>query len=418
MREAFEASILDKPDESAGYAAYADWLQEQGDPRGEFIAVQLALEDGSRPASERKALQERERELLAAHEREWLGPLAPFFLDRETYDPTGFGYGTGPEYIDRRTKPITEHQWQKGFLHQLVTNCLTVTLAHALADSRASRFLQRLHIVSPASNCELEDYTTSRRVPVWEEEYRYFNEWLELLGVPMLRNLRVFQMGDANGEPAEDGMTHNHTYVPGIERLIAEMSRIEELHLLCKSYASGALFALPNLTNLRVLRMHALGEPHAEPDRYEIPLDILAQNPTLGKLTHLMLHPHYGHQSFIPLSRVAPVFHSPHLKSLVHLQLRLSDMGNDGVREIISSGILKRLKWLDLRHGCITDAGARLLARCRDARKLDRLDLSRNAVTPAGLAVLRKAKINAIANNPLTDEELADQQYLREGDFE
>lgn len=413
MREAFEASILDKPDDSAGYAAYADWLQEQGDPRGEFIAVQLALEDESRPAPERKALQERERELLAEHEREWLGELAPYLVDgAPNYRERG---GHNPELPDR---PATEYQWRKGFLARLKTECLTVPLTHALADTPASRFLQQLHVISPASYLGIENATTPHRISI-PQEHRYCPELIELIGAPLLQNLRVFQMGDYYGEPPEDGWCDNHTEAWGIHRLIAEMKRVVELHLLCKEYDAGALFALPNLANLRVLRMYALGEPYADEDEYEIPLDILAQNPVLRNLTHLMLHTHgHGERSFIPLGRVAPVFHSPHLKSLVHLQLRLSDMGDDGVREIINSGILKRLKWLDLRHGCITDAGARLLARCRDARNLDRLDLSRNAVTPAGLAELRKAKINAVANNPLTDQELADQQYLREGDFE
>ncbi len=36
MREAFERALVDNPDERATSSAYADWLQEQGDPRGEF----------------------------------------------------------------------------------------------------------------------------------------------------------------------------------------------------------------------------------------------------------------------------------------------------------------------------------------------------------------------------------------------
>src|SRR4029077_1289045 len=140
---------------------------------------------------------------------------------------------------------------------------------------------------------------------------------------------------------------------------------------------------------------------------------LLAGNPALGNLTQLMLHPHFARdRSFIPLRRVAPVFRSPHLKSLIHLQLRLSDMGDEGVREIVASGILKRLKWLDLRHGRITDEGARLFAPCSDTRNLERLDLSRNAVSSAGLNALRKAGMNAVANNPLTEQELANQEYL------
>ncbi len=40
--EVFEKAILANPEERATYSAYADWLQEHDDPRGEFMAVQLA----------------------------------------------------------------------------------------------------------------------------------------------------------------------------------------------------------------------------------------------------------------------------------------------------------------------------------------------------------------------------------------
>src|SRR5262249_8298558 len=82
MREAFEQAIVDDPEDRASYAAYGDWLDEQGDPRGEFIQVQLALEDSSCQASHRRELLEREKELLAAHQDEWLGPLASFLPPR------------------------------------------------------------------------------------------------------------------------------------------------------------------------------------------------------------------------------------------------------------------------------------------------------------------------------------------------
>ncbi|MEI4896459.1 hypothetical protein Q8G71_34775, partial [Klebsiella pneumoniae] len=61
--------------------AYADHLTESGDARGEFISVQMALEDEGRSAAERESLQAREKRLLAEHERAWLGELAPFLLD-------------------------------------------------------------------------------------------------------------------------------------------------------------------------------------------------------------------------------------------------------------------------------------------------------------------------------------------------
>ena len=43
-RYALEAGLLADPDNLAAHAAYADWLIEHDDPRGEFLRLQLALE--------------------------------------------------------------------------------------------------------------------------------------------------------------------------------------------------------------------------------------------------------------------------------------------------------------------------------------------------------------------------------------
>ncbi len=56
------------PDDRAARAVYADWLIEQGDPRGEFIALQLARAVGDRPSP-------REVSLLRAHDKVWLAGL-------------------------------------------------------------------------------------------------------------------------------------------------------------------------------------------------------------------------------------------------------------------------------------------------------------------------------------------------------
>jgi uncharacterized protein (TIGR02996 family) len=409
--DAFERGLVESPNELVRWSAYTDYLFEKNDPRGEFMLTQISLEDEKLTKAQRDELKKKEKELLEEHEQGWLGNLAPHFRRSPAEDPSFEDY-------DRPTKPSVEYHWQRGFLNELKADCLTVALAQALRDSDALRLLQKLHVTSTAYYLSMQENAPPRRIP-GPVEYRGYDEWLELLGAPFLGSLRVFQMGDTDGEPPEEGWGHNHTYAPGIERVIAEMTRIEELHLLCKEYDPAALFSLPNLTNLRVLRMYALGEPNSDPEHFEIPLDALAANPALGNLTHLMLHPHFAdNRSFIPLSRVAPLFHSPHLKRLTHLQLRLSDMGDDGVRELISSGLLKRLKHLDLRHGAITDTGARLFAACPETQGLERLDLSRNAVTPQGLRILRQAGIQAIANNPLTVAELESREYLHDGDFE
>ena len=40
--DAFLQAIIENPDDDAPRLLYADWLEERGDPRGEFIRVQCA----------------------------------------------------------------------------------------------------------------------------------------------------------------------------------------------------------------------------------------------------------------------------------------------------------------------------------------------------------------------------------------
>src|SRR5262249_28747036 len=84
---ALESALGENPAELATRSALADALLEQDDPvlaaRGEFIQTQLALERPELPAEAVQKLQERERLLLDAHARVWLGELAPYLLDQE-----------------------------------------------------------------------------------------------------------------------------------------------------------------------------------------------------------------------------------------------------------------------------------------------------------------------------------------------
>jgi uncharacterized protein (TIGR02996 family) len=424
--EAFETALAADPDDLATYSAYADWLQERDDPRGEFIAVQLALEDASRSGDERDALKAREAELLAAHEREWLGELAPHFLDRDEH--------AGPE------RPAVEHWWARGFFAEMKVQFFTAPLASAVARAPAARFLRKLQVESappgaresaprpdqpdlldyldmPAEDADSGAQSEESAPPRLREYEPYF----KLLGAPCLRSLRVFQFG-ADVEPEPDGWTGPIMRAPGLERLVASMPRIEELYLLGGGYNASALFALSNLSNLQVLRVYGLD--------VVLPLHVLARNPALGNLTHLLVHPQWTlDREFLPLDLVRELVNAPHLGSLSHLQLRLSNIGDEGVTAIIGSGILRRLGWLDLRNGTITDAGASALAQYAGTRSLRRLDLSRNAVTSIGVNQLKRAGVNVVMNNALSDreqdardaelrEEERYERARREGDWE
>ena len=64
-------AILADPDDDAPCLVYADWLEEHGDPRGEFIRLQIQIATLSEEDVRRPALEQRECELLEAHGKTW-----------------------------------------------------------------------------------------------------------------------------------------------------------------------------------------------------------------------------------------------------------------------------------------------------------------------------------------------------------
>lgn len=76
QRECFLEDILEHPQDDAPRLRFADWLEEECNPLGEFIRVQCKL--ASLPVNHVAILEleTRERELLAEFERDWVGDLA------------------------------------------------------------------------------------------------------------------------------------------------------------------------------------------------------------------------------------------------------------------------------------------------------------------------------------------------------
>lgn len=81
--ESLEAAIAADPDAVEPYLVYADWLQSQGDPRGELIAVQAKL--GSAKGREKAELLIREEELLSENAKHFFGPLSRHTTSRHTH---------------------------------------------------------------------------------------------------------------------------------------------------------------------------------------------------------------------------------------------------------------------------------------------------------------------------------------------
>jgi uncharacterized protein (TIGR02996 family) len=400
LRRALEAALVADPDDLGAHMAYADWLAEQGDPRGEFIQVQLALEDESRPAAERKRLRKREAVLLKAHRDEWLGALASL--------------------VERGQWSDLVAHFARGWVEQLVVPFLSVPLASLLAWEPRLPLVRRLSIPAIADRYgEVVRSVDDLGRPPPEPVEEHADPADVLARSPYLTNVRVLALGEIDRFADEDSdpSWYNTTAdLPSfgyeVWEWVARMRGLEELYVTGSVHAAEDLFKSESLTRLRVLQIFLA-------DDY--PLKHLAGNKALGNLTHLSLRPRafirYGDESkpFIGVKQLLPVLKSRHLKSLTHLRVQQTLLGDEGCEAVVQSGALRRLKFLDLARGSITDAGARALARCPDLTNLEVLDVSRNALTKAGIKALRATGVAVRADDQHRKD---DSEYLYEGEME
>jgi uncharacterized protein (TIGR02996 family) len=416
---AFEQALAEDPDDLAGWSAYADYLAEEGSPRGEFMQVQLALEDETRSRRERAALKKQEADLLKKYERDWLGPLAAVTVDAEQV-PFWDGGKQG------QRAPVA-HRFTRGWLSRLEVHRLTVGQARALAQASQARLLRELVVTrieyeAPVGTTQQyidSYYEPGPDVPAGADPDE---AGLHALGrCPQLGSVRLFQLGEMGKRVDWQEEEYFNCRTPGqlAHHLVKQMPNLEELYLLAHRVDANKTFSF-SMPRLRVLQLY-----HS--DSY--PLDKLAANSSLTNLTTLLCHPHaleWRHEkegAYIRLPHLRALCRSPHLKALTTLRLRLTDFGDAGAKEIVASGILKRLKVLDLHGGCITDEGARVFAGCPDLKHLDYLKLSRNALTKAGEQAITatgvKADVSSQHGDASAEYEGGDMpEYLFEGDIE
>ncbi len=73
--------IIANPSDDMARLVYADWLDEQGESRAEFIRIQIALVREKLQAAERFQLTDRATALYWKHHRFWNGQLYRQWID-------------------------------------------------------------------------------------------------------------------------------------------------------------------------------------------------------------------------------------------------------------------------------------------------------------------------------------------------
>jgi uncharacterized protein (TIGR02996 family) len=372
--DAFLEDIREHPEDDAPRLIYADWLEERGDPRGEFIRVQCDLAQRSENDPRRPALEARQRELLAAHWEEWAGPVIEWVR----------AYRFRPEFVDQghegsRIWQVAERRliFRRGFLDQvLMTAERYLEYATDLARLYPVRYLTLLnasgHIFALAARPELARLTG---VNLWDNrltsaDMRVLAACRHLGGLTLL-GVGFNPIGSEGVAALADSphlarlttlrLSHCGIHAGGVRALATSvhMARLTTLHLDSNALGNAGGEALaegryPRALTTLYLTDAEIGSAGAI---------ALANSPRLAHLTHLYLH---GHNPISDRGVVA-LANSRHMTGLQELCLEIGSPGDASVRALVESHTLAGLRRLELSGGGFSpDQEAALRARFGD----------------------------------------------------
>ncbi|MBL8935679.1 MAG: TIGR02996 domain-containing protein [Archangium sp.] len=307
--ETKEAAIRREPDDDGLRLAYVDWLQQQGNARGELGMLQYLLEQKKLPVARRshKApiggrgdLEQRERELLERHDELSLE------LDADVHWRLGF--------IDRVKVHVDE------------VESLQETLA-ALFAHPSARLLRTLELEAGFEG-SLDDAISELLELERPESLRCFH----LLAAELVEHDPEFPADGA--WPVVQALNDLIDAVPTLEGLRVR-GRLPEVE------------AWPN-----TLRSLAIETTLLSPNQLE-PL-LRSARPNLQSLELW-----FG-KSSIGLPELQPIL-SGRVGKLRRLGLMNTELSDLLVPALAKSPLLKQLEWLSLAYGTLTDAGGQAI---------------------------------------------------------
>lgn len=317
VKEDLEAVILDDPLDPSGWLVYGDWLQAEGDVRGELVAVQAKLaRDPGNPA-----LMEAQRALFRAHGDALLEGLHRYLA---------------PE-VDRG--PLFRLSWEFGFLwtanvkadgHSLAE--LVTGLSDLLAHPSA-RFLHALTIGTPPDD-----------------------GWPAVLDVlRRLRGaqpLRILFLGDSAMSAA-----HPRPAFGPIGDLDDLWNRF--LHLEVLTLRGGRM-------NLGGLELPRLRELTIETSALQRETLLALGSRRWPHLERLELW--FGdRRCTCTLNELAPLFEAERFPRLRHLGIRNCPFVDRVCHALAHAPLARQLRVLDLSLGALTDIGAAALVDAKES---------------------------------------------------
>ncbi len=342
---------------------YADFLQENDDPRGELILLQHRRA-GNPPSDEKKRLYHRETELLFRHRHHLLGHLGTRLLDE-----------------DRQRYAIDELEvsWVLGFFEEV--RIRRDYFAHAngqdalssisellklLADSPSARFLRRLEI-SPLLDSDRFDAVEA------------------LESIPLPPSLRELSIGGIQDDYGRSLIGFSTAFVrfnaflarqPRLEKLLlngivpieeAQHPLLRELSVRAQSLSGIAVETIADGRWPALRRLTLGGQPNDATDAHRIERAVrrLLDNPRAPALTALAL------EAMHPIGPVLDaILESSFLGRATELAITDTNLDEDIVARLVSDARLHRLERLDLSYNRLADVDRRILRQHYPTAKL------------------------------------------------
>ena len=331
-----EKKIAADPTSVDEYLVYADWLQGEGDPRGELIVLH------------HKKMAKKAKKLIEDEAGHFFGPLAEY---RDMLDELEWFMG-----FIKSAKVLTTYERAPGFGDKGKTIPYEEVLADFL-DLPSARFIQHLKL-------GIESFDGNS-----------YGGAAKIIAKRKLPTLKSLYVGDFHSEETELNWSHTGDVSP----IWKAAPNLEEVTLRSGGVEPGKI----NLAKLRSLSVISGGTSN------KAIKDIAASK--CPKLETLSLQIGQELKGKTLVEDLRPILTGKSFPKLTSLGLSNNKWADEVCAALPKAKVLPKLKRLDLSKGTMSDAGAEHLASNADRfAHLEELDVSENYLTDAGIKALKK----------------------------
>jgi uncharacterized protein (TIGR02996 family) len=363
---ALEKAILANPYDDDAYMVYADWLQDQGDPRGELIALQAAGKD------------KEARKLLDKHIDYFLGPLK----DHQKTHDDDLGNNARVNSKAWIKKNQEAFQWKNGFVYRLRL-AYNAYVDETFNDKTLAKDVLEPLLAHPSGKF-LVEIAINENGEVADDDLQDIIDVLAKKAPPTLRLLHI-----------GDNVDQISWYKVGnLGKLWKAVPNLARLEIEAGEFTLGTI-ELPNLTWAR-FKTGGLSKADAKS----------IAKAKWPKIEHLEVF--YGDDNYggdATVKDVAPLLDRTDLPKLKYLAVKNAMFQDELVPYLAKSRLVKQLETLDLSEGILTDDSLEAFKKYPNAWEHLVIDVSETYLTTKAQHELATLCQRVVTNDMRTDDD-------------